>query len=180
MTNGTTGMNTTWLTLALVAVVVVRFLFRELRARKIRVRTLWIRPGILGVLTLALVGAGFAIPRVNMGVVALSVLVGVAFGLGVGVLVARMTTFAPAGERGAVIAQGSMKTVIVWVAAIVLRLLARFAFAGAGASPAEQYELNVGLLALVTAAFVVVAVEFHRAIDRLAPETAAAVTTRTL
>ncbi len=56
MTNGTPGMNTTWLTLALVALVVVRFLFRELRARKIRVRTLWIRPGILAVLTLVLIG----------------------------------------------------------------------------------------------------------------------------
>ncbi|HEV2740271.1 MAG TPA: hypothetical protein VGU66_16945 [Candidatus Elarobacter sp.] len=180
MTNGTSGMNSTWLTLALVAVVVVRFLFRELRARKIRVRTLWIRPGILAVLTLVLIGAGFAIPHVSMGVVALSVLVGAAFGVGVGVLVARLTTFAPAGERGAVVAQGSAKTVIVWVAAIVLRLLARFAFAGAGATPAEQYELNAGLLALVTAAFVVVAVEFHRAIDRLAPGTSTPGTMRTL
>jgi hypothetical protein len=171
MTNGTPGMNTTWLTLALVVVVVGRFLFRELRARKVRVRTLWIRPGILAVLTLVLIGSGFVIPHVSMGVVALSVLVGAAVGIGVGVLVARMTTFAPAGERGAAIAQGSFKTVIVWVVAIVLRLVARYAFAGAGASPAEQYELNVGLLALVTAAFVVVAVEFHRAIDRIAPET---------
>lgn len=175
MNNGAAGMNTTWITLAVVAFVVLRFLFRELRARKIRVRTLWIRPGILGVFTLFLIGGGFAIPRVSMGVVGLSVLVGAAIGIGVGVLVARMTTFAPAGERGAVIAQGSIKTVIVWVAAIALRLLARYAFAGAGASPAEQYELNAGLLALVTAAFVVVALEFHRAIDRLAPET-----TRTL
>jgi sugar phosphate permease len=172
-------MNTTWITLVVVALVVVRFLFRELRARKIRVRTLWIRPGILAVITLVLIGFGFAIPRVSMGVVALSVVVGAVFGIGVGVLVARMTTFAPAGERGAVIAHGSMKTVIVWVAAIVLRLLARFAFAGAGATPAEQYELNAGLLALVTAAFIVVAVEFHRAIDRLAPETPTA-TARTV
>ena len=171
MTDGTPGTNTTWITLAVVAVVVVRFLFRELRARKIRVRTLWIRPGILGAFTVVLIGVGFAIPHVSEGVVGLSVLVGAAIGIGVGFLVARMTSFAPAGERGAVIAQGSIKTVIVWVAAIVLRLVARFAFAGAGATQAEQYELNAGLLALVTAAFVVVAIEFHRAIDRLAPET---------
>ncbi len=168
MTNGS-GTNTTLITLAVVALVVVRFLFRELRARKVRVRTLWIRPGIVAVLTLLLIAGAFAVPGVRLGVVALSVLVGIAFGIGVGVLVARMTTFAPAGERGAVIAQGSIKTVVVWVVAILLRLLARFAFAGAGATPAEQYELNAGLLALVTAAFVVVAIEFHRAIDRLAP-----------
>ena len=173
MNTGASGMNSTWITLAIVAVVVGRFLVRELRARTIRVRTLWIRPGILGVFTLVLIGLGFAIPRVSMGVVALSVLVGAAIGIGVGALVARLTSFAPAGERGAVIAQGSMKTVIVWVTAIVLRLLARYAFAGAGATPAEQYELNAGLLALVTAAFVVVAIAFHGAIDRLAPETTA-------
>jgi len=169
MTSGTSGMNTTWITLALVVIVVGRFLFRELRARTIRVRTLWIRPGILAVLTLLLIAGGVAIPYVSMGVVALSVLVGAAFGIGVGVLVARMTTFAPAGERGAVIAQGSIKTVVVWVIAIALRLIARYAFVGAGATQAEQYELNAGLLALVTVAFIVVAVAFHRAIDRLAP-----------
>jgi len=180
MTSVGTGMNTTWLTLALLALIVVRFLFRELRARKIRVRTLWIRPGILGAFTLVLVGAGFGVPGVSMGVVALAVIVGAAFGIGVGVLVSRLTSFAPTGERGTAIAQGSMKTVIVWVAAIVLRLLARFAFVGAGATAAEQYELNAGLLALVTAAFIVVAVEFHRAIDRLAPGMPARTATRTL
>ncbi len=179
MNAGGSGMNTTWISLVLAGFIVARFLFRELRARKIQVRTLWIRPGVVAVLTLVVIGAGFAIPHVNMGVVGLAVLVGAAVGIGVGLLVARMTTFAPAGERGAVIAQGSLKTVAVWVIAIVLRLLARYAFVGAGATKVEQYELNAGLLALVTAAFVVVAIEFHRAIDRLAPETSVG-TTRTL
>jgi hypothetical protein len=161
---------TTIITLALVALVVVRFLYRELRQRKIRVRTLWIRPGILALFTALLIASAFAIPGVNLPVVAIAVAGGAAVGVVVGLLVAGSTSFAPAGERGAVLAKGSAVTVAIWIGAIVLRLIARYAFAGAGAGQAEQFELNVGLLALVTAAFVVVAIAFHRAIDRLAPE----------
>ncbi|MEA2690387.1 MAG: hypothetical protein QOD51_2994 [Candidatus Eremiobacteraeota bacterium] len=165
--------NTTWITLAIVLLVVVRFLFRELRQRKIRVRTLWIRPGILGAVTLLLIGLAFTIPGVNLAALAVAVVIGIALGIVTGTLVVRSTTFAPADERGTVLATGSIVTVIVWVVAIALRLVARFAFAGTGAGAAEQFELNAGLVALVTAAFVVVALAFHRAIDRLAPEAAA-------
>jgi hypothetical protein len=167
------GPNTTWITLALVLLVVVRFLFRELRQRKIRLRTVWIRPAILGVLTAVLIAGAFAIPGTNFALLAISLVVGAVLGVVTGTLVVRSTTFAPAGERGAVLAQGSIVTVIVWVIAIALRFVARLAFAGSGATPAAQFELNAGLLALVTAAFVVVALAFHRAIDRLAPEPAA-------
>ncbi len=166
---GAAAPNTTWITLAIVLLVVVRFLFRELRERKVRLRTLWIRPGILAVFTLLLAASAFAIPGTNFAVLAISVVVGAVLGVVTGTLVVGSTTFAPAGERGAVLAKGSIVTVIVWVVAIALRLLARFLFAGANAAPAAQVELNAGLLALVTAAFVVVALAFHRAIDRLAP-----------
>lgn len=170
---GAVAPNTTWITLAIVLLVVVRFLFRELRQRKVRLRTLWIRPGLLAVFTVLLTAGAFAIPQTNFGVLAISVAIGVVLGIVTGTLVVRSTTFAPAGERGAVLAKGSVVTVIVWVVAIALRLVARFVFAGTGAAPAAQFELNAGLLALVTAAFVVVALAFHRAIDRLAPETTA-------
>lgn len=178
--SGGAGPNSTYITLAVVLVVVVRFLFRELRQRKVRLRTLWIRPGILTVFTVLLIVGAFATAGLNVGVMLISIVAGAAFGLLTGWLVVRSTTFAPAGERGAVLAKGSIVTVIVWVAAIALRLVARFVFAGSGAAPAQQFELNAGLLALVTAAFVFVALAFHRAIDRLAPEAAAPVVSRTL
>ena len=168
--NGGAGTDTTLITLAIVALVVVRFLFRELRERKVRVRTLWIRPGILIFFTLLLIAGSFAIPGVDFGVMALAFAIGAALGIVTGMLVVRSTAFRPAGERGAVFAKGNATTVIVWVVALALRFVARFAFAGSGASPGQQFELNAGLLALVTAAFIVVAVQFHRAIDRLAPE----------
>ncbi len=171
MTTGT-SMNSTLITLAVVALVVVRFLFRELRERKVRVSTLWIRPGILAVFTLLLVAGAFAVRGVNLSVLALALLLGAVLGIVTGMLVARSTTFRPAGERGAVFAKGNTTTVIVWIVALALRFVARFAFIGAGATAVQQYELNAGLLGLVTAAFVVVAIQFHRAIDRLAPEAA--------
>jgi hypothetical protein len=171
VTNGAGGPNSTLITLVIVAIVVVRFLFRELRARTVRVRTLWIRPGVLIVLTLLAFAGAFAIPGVNVAVACSSILVGAVLGVVTGALVVRSTTFAPANERGAVIARGSAVTVVIWIVAILLRFAARYAFAGTGAGPAAQYELNVGLIGLVAAAFVVVALGFHRAIDRLAPET---------
>ena len=171
MTNGP-GTNTTWITLLIALVVVVRFLFRELRQRTVRVRTLWIRPGILAALTAILIAFGFVIPHVNAGVMLLAALVGALLGAITGALVVRSTSFAPANERGAILAKGSVVTVVIWVVALLLRFVARYAFAGAGADQAAQYELNAGLIALVTAAFVVVAILFHREIDRLSPAAA--------
>jgi phosphatidylserine synthase len=169
MTGGSAGTTTNLITLLVAALVVVRFLFRELRERKVRLRSIWIRPGILAAFTVVLIVVAFTVPRTNMAFLALACVAGAVLGVVTGMLVVRSTTFRPADERGAVLAQGNMTTVIVWIAALALRFVARFAFAGSGASPAEQVELNAGLLALVTAAFVVVALAFHRAIDRLAP-----------
>jgi hypothetical protein len=170
MTPGGPGTTSTWIYVGIAALVVVRFLFRELRQRTVRARTLWIRPVILAVLTLLMIAGAFAVRGANLGVLALALVVGAAVGVLTGKLVAGSTTFAPAGERGAVLARGSAITVGIWLAALALRFAVRFVFAGSGASPADQFELNAGLLGLITAAFVVVALEFHRAIDRLAPE----------
>lgn len=172
MTGGAAGTNML-IYAALAALIVGRFLFRELRERTVRLRTIWIRPGILLTLTALLIAAAVAMPHVNAGVLAVAVVVGAALGVVTGTLVVRSTTFAPANERGAVRVKGSIVTVAVWLVAIALRLAARYVFTGTGAGPAEQFELNAGLLALIAAAFVVVALAFHRAIDRLAPEASA-------
>ncbi len=162
------GMQNTVITYAIVLLVVVRFLFRELRRRKVRVRTVWVRPAILAVLLALLLWPALTLPGANRPFVAIALVAGALAGVVTGALVARSTTFTAAGERGAVFAQGNLVTVVIWLVALALRLLVRFAVAGAGATPAEQLALNVGLVALVTAAFAVVALEFHRAIDRLA------------
>ncbi len=168
------GPYSTTVTLVFVAIVIVRFLMRELRERTVRASRVWIRPAVLVVLLVISVAGAFAVPRISANlsvpVMALSVLIGAALGVVAGLLVVRSTTFSPAGMAGAVRAKGNMTTVVVWVVALALRFIARYAVAGAGANVAQQYELNVGLIALVTAAFAVVAYLFHRQIDRLAPE----------
>jgi len=171
--NGSGGsMNTAWIALAVGLLVVVRFLFRELRERTVKVRTLWIRPGIIVLATIGFAAAALARPGVNSAQLIVMLLVGAALGVLTGVLVVRSTTFAPAGMPGAVRVRGSIATVVVWVAAIALRLAARFVVGGSGADLTTQFELNAGLLALLAGAFVFVALAFHRAIDRLAPEAA--------
>jgi hypothetical protein len=169
MNGGATGMNTAWITLVVGLVVVVRFLFRELRERTVKVRTLWIRPAIVTLAAVGFAAAAVARPGVNPGLLGMMLLTGVALGVLTGALVVGSTTFAPAGVPGAVRVRGSIVTVIVWVAAILLRLGARFVVGGSGADLTTQFELNAGLLALLAGAFVFVALAFHRAIDRLAP-----------
>jgi hypothetical protein len=169
MNGGAGGMNPGLISLAVGLVVIVRFLFRELRERTVKVRTLWIRPGFVVLIAVGFAAAALTRPGVNLGLLALVVVLGAALGVLTGVLVVGSTSFAPADVPGAVRVHGSITTVIVWVAALGLRLAARFALGAAGADPTTQLELNVGLLTLLAAAFVFVALAFHRAVDRLAP-----------
>ena len=174
MNPGGAGPNSTIVTLAIVLIVVGRFLMRELRERTVRASRVWIRPAVLFALFVLLLVAAFVSPKVNAGLsvplMAMSVVIGAGVGVVTGVLVVRSTRLTPAGEPGAVRAQGNLTTVAIWVVALALRFAARYAVAGAGATDAQQFELNAGLLALATAAFAVIAYLFHRAIDRLAPE----------
>jgi hypothetical protein len=162
-------MSAAWIPLVVGLVVVARFLFRELRERTVKVRTLWIRPGIVALATIGFTAAALSRTGVNPGLLIVTLLVGAALGVLTGVLVVGSTTFAPAGVPGAVRVRGSAVTVIVWLTALALRYAARFVIGGSGADITTQFELNAGLLALIAGAFVFVALAFHRAIDRLAP-----------
>jgi hypothetical protein len=181
--NGNTAVNANLLTLAIVAIVVVRFLMRELRWRVITVRRLWIRPIVLIILTLALAAGAVGLPDADIGLTIVALIGGAIVGAITGALVVRSTTFEPAGLAGAVRARGSAVTVAIWIVALALRFAARYALrAGDASSPAGQaqfFALNAGLVALVAAAFVVVAIGFHRAIDRYG-STPAVPTSRTL
>ncbi len=176
--NGNAAIGSNLFTLVIVAFVVVRFLMRELRARVIRLRTLWIRPLILVVLTAFFAYEAFARPFADAGLTALSLIGGAAAGAIVGALVVRSTAFEAAGEPHAVRARGSWLTVAIWLVALALRFAARFALSPSDprtpAGIAQFFALNTGLLALVTAAFAVVALGFYRAIDRYGAQAAGA------
>jgi len=170
--SGNTAMNGNLLTLAIVAIVVVRFLMRELRTRVVRASSLWIRPGILVLLTAFVAFTSFSLPSSDTALTVLALCGGAVAGAITGALVVRSTSFAPANEPAAVRARGSFATVAIWLIALLLRFAVRYVLSPAdphsAAGQAQFFALNSGLVALVAAAFVVVALGFHRAIARLA------------
>lgn len=163
------GALTTALPLLLVLVVVVRFAFRELRERTVRIPTIWIRPALLLALNGYLIVLTTKVDPSDDAITLVTLLVGAILGAVTGLAIIANTTFAPAGVPNAVRVRGNRVTLAIWLGALAVRVLARFLYPGSG-DPAAQLPLNCGTVALVTVAFIVIAVEFHRQIVRLAPD----------
>ena len=172
MTGGAGPGTNALVTIAVILLVVARFLYRELRERTVRLSSLWIRPGIFAAVTLFVIAGSFIVPGLNHPLVFMSIAAGIGFGMATGQLVLDSTSFTPSDRPREVRVKGSIGTVIVWLAAIALRMAARLVVGGSGGA-AAQFELNIGLIALISTAFVVVAIGFHRAIDRFSETPAA-------
>lgn len=169
--NGSSGSFATLgtvLPLLLVVLVVVRFAFRELRERIVRIPTIWIRPALLLALSAYLVVLTLRLDPHDGTITASAVLIGALLGLVTGIAIVRNTNFAAAGVPNAVRVRGNRTTLAIWIAALLVRVLARFVYPGFG-DPLAQLPLNCGTVALVSVAFVVIAAEFHRQIVRLQP-----------
>jgi hypothetical protein len=155
----------TALPLLLTAFVVVRFALRELRLRTVKSPGIWIRPGILVLLSAYLLVLTFGLDGRDDAVTVASSLIGALLGVATAVGVLRNTTFAPAPEPRAVRVQGSRATVAFWIGALAVRLLARYLYPG-GADPRAQLPLNCGTVILVTVAFAVIATSFQHEITK--------------
>jgi hypothetical protein len=168
MTDNST-MTSTLISVAVVALIVLRFAFSELRDRVVRARSLWVRPGLFAALTLLFAYEALARPEAAPLLLVVALAVAIVLGLIVGALIIRFTTFQPAplATQPAVRAQGSWQTLVVWVVAIALRFSGRLLIRGEGA--AEQLALNAALFALMAAAFVFIAWRFQRAIRAYRP-----------
>jgi hypothetical protein len=154
------------ITLLVAAFVVFRFAIRELKPRVIKGgASLWARPVILIVLTVWLVWTTATVDPAGAGQLIAALLVGAVLGAITGFLIVRYTSFSPAKIPNAVVASGSRMTFAIWVAAFVVRFVARFAVPH-GADPRTQLPMNSGTIALVAVAFVVIAFAFHREIGR--------------
>jgi len=156
------------LPLLLVALVVVRFAFRELRERTVSMAQIWVRPALLVALTGYLVVLTLSIDGRDDAITTMSLLTGVLLGAITGVAIVRNTTFAPAAKANAVKVRGNRATLAIWLAALAVRVLARYLYPGGGNLRA-QLPLNCGTVALVATAFVVIAIAFQREIVRLQP-----------
>jgi hypothetical protein len=126
MSDQPTGSTTLWFTLAIVALVVVRFLARELRDRKIPINRVWIVPGVMFLLCAYLFATTLQIESDLLLEVLIGSIAGIAVGAAVGLAVDRFTTLRLSSDGKAMIVRGSMITVGIWIGALLLRLLGRF------------------------------------------------------
>jgi putative component of membrane protein insertase Oxa1/YidC/SpoIIIJ protein YidD len=156
--------NSSLITLAVAAFVVVRFALRELKPRIVRVKYLWIRPALLAVMTVLILAACAFLPTMSYLVLGVSCVFGIAIGAVVGIAVVRLSRFEPTGNGGEVRVVWSWKTAAVWIVAVLFRVVARFAIPTS--DQAAQSALNAGLIMLIFVAFAIVAAGFHREVDR--------------
>jgi hypothetical protein len=147
------ALQTQLFTLAVVVFVVARFLFRELRARTVKVSTMWVRPAILAVLTAFVVCAALQSRGGSPAEVALSLGIGVAFGALVGLLVTRSTQVGPGDKPGYLRLRGSWVTVAIWIVALALRLGVRLVASGGSLATAGSLVATAGTVSMVAAAF---------------------------
>lgn len=150
--------HTPWLTLAIVAAVVVRFLVRDLRDRRMRAGPgLFVVPAFVGALALLSVGSAAVLAPSHLPELAIGSLVSAVVGAGIGLAVAHFTTVRAAvgdAARDTVVVRGSYATVAIWVAALALRFGARYAV-GVGAR-GEATAANASLVVMIaTIVFVV-------------------------
>lgn len=130
--------------------ILARFGMRELRDRELRVSRLFLVPGIIGIVAAGLIGfAAIDAPR-DVIVLVGATLVALAVGCGIGLAVARFTTVRAAEDSRFVIVRGSYATLAIWIAALGLRGLARFAVGTHDVAIALV--ANAALLALLAAA----------------------------
>ena len=90
---------------------------------------------------------------------------GALLGIVVGMLIVRNSRFSPAGVPHAVSVIGNPVTFGIWVGALAIRLLARYALPH-GADPRAQLPLNCGTVVMTTVAFIVIALAMWAEIRR--------------
>ncbi len=135
-----------WISLLLVALIVVRFLMRELRVRRMALSRIWYAPAFVGAVAVWLAYLTWSQAPYLAGTLAIAVVAAVPVGAALGWLVARFTTV-QGGADGVAIVRGSWTTVVIWLAAFALRYMGRIAVGSAGLG--EQFMLNTALVVLV-------------------------------
>jgi hypothetical protein len=136
--------------LAFVALIVGRFLFRELRERKLVLSRIFAVPAVLGCLALfLLVTTALQFPATGV-LLAGETCITLGIGLGLGLAVAHFTKVRLGEKPGIVYVLGSGWTVAIWLGALLLRLLARFIISHDDQT--AQLAANAALVVMIAAA----------------------------
>jgi hypothetical protein len=118
-----------WFTVALVVVVVARFLFRELRVRRIRKSNIFMVPGVMAVLGVFLVYSVISSFPDQIFNLLIGGIIAIVVGGAIGFAVGHFTTV-QVQQSGLLIVRGSWITVAIWIAALALRLFAKYLVGG--------------------------------------------------
>lgn len=157
-------MNNQYVLLVIIAVVVVRFLVRELRPRRLNPPRMLAPPLIvvaLAVFFIATASQAFAFETTQLLLAGLAGIVG---GIIVGAIVLRTTNTELAPDGKALIVRGSWITVCVWVGAFALRLLGRFFIDPHNV--AQSFVLNSGTIFMAASALATVGVAYFQRFRR--------------
>jgi hypothetical protein len=151
-----------WLTVAIIALVVARFLFRELRVRRIKTSSIFIVPLIMSVLGAFLIYKVVALAPDQVQNLIVGGLAGVVVGAAIGLAVGHFTTV-QVQQPGLLLVRGSWITVAIWLGALALRMVARYFVSGGAniiytdpSSEGPSMMLNTVLVILLVAALTMV------------------------
>ncbi len=115
----------------LVAVLVIgRFLLRELRERRYAIGRIYVLPGVVGAIALALIVTSCVYEPAALGVLAISCVAALILGGAIGYGVAHFTKVRVTADPSVLYSRGSYVTVAIWVVAFALRFLARVGASG--------------------------------------------------
>lgn len=140
--------------LTIILFVVGRFLFRELRERKMVLSRLFLLPAIAGCLALFLIVTTAVLFPATAVLLAGEACISLGVGAAVGLAVAHFTRVRLGEQPGTVYTLGSGITVAIWIAALALRWAARLAIPSGDVTATQS--ANAALLVLVTAALAMV------------------------
>lgn len=143
----------------IVLFVVVRFLINELRERHLSTTQLFVLPGIIGAVALLIVVSVALAQPARLPELGIEAIVALAIGIALGFAVAHFTTVRT-GEDGRIFFRGSYATVAIWICALLLRFLARYA--AHAQAKADTLVANAALFVLVASALTAVRVLVRR------------------
>lgn len=158
---------TLWITVAFIGLIVLRFLFRELRDRRVRTASIFLVPVIIGGVAVWFGYLTATLAPSSLASLPIAVAASLVVGAGIGLAVAHFTTVR-VGPPGFIYMRGSWITVAIWVGALLLRMLGRYAVTGsatgmtsfssggAGGISPDYWMLNTALFVLLFAATLVV------------------------
>jgi len=157
------GQQTLWITVGVIVLVLARFLFRELRVRRMKTGSLFAVPVVIAIIGAFTIYSVIAVAPDQIPNVVIGGMVAIVVGVGIGLAVAHFTTVQVA-KPGLLLVRGSWVTVGIWVGALALRLIARWFVSGgtaivyssATSTLGPSLMLNAVLVVMLTAALTTV------------------------